>query len=213
MTPPAYLLFDLDGTLVDSVLDLTCSLNLLGQELGHPPLNPAQVRGMVGDGATKLIQRAFGKENYRREHLMRFLGIYEEHLIDHTRCYPGISELLQRHPAERLAVVTNKPYQLTRRLLEGLELLRHFKVVIGGDSYPEKKPDPLPVRKALEQLGARPEQAVMIGDHHTDLYAGRGAGTAICFCRYGLGHRDGLNPDYQVNEAAELIRLFPGSSL
>jgi len=210
-SPPKYLLFDLDGTLVDSLADLTCALNLLGEELNQPALSSAQVRKIVGDGATKLIKRAFGEVNYQRDQLRRFLEIYNEHLLDNTRCYPGIPELLDRHPAKRLAVITNKPYQLTIDLLTGLGLDRHFKVIIGGDSYPQKKPDPLPVLKALEQLGALPSEAVMVGDHHTDLYSGRAAGTFTCFCAYGLGHDDGLSVEYRVNQPQELLSLFPGT--
>lgn len=207
-----YLLFDLDGTLVDSVADLALSLNLLADELGHPRLSIDKVGSIIGDGATKLIKRAYGEANYRKEHLLRFLEIYGRHLIDHTRCFPGIEQLLANHPAECLAVVTNKPYRLTIQLLEGLDILKHFKVVIGGDSLSEKKPHPLPVQKALESLGAAPSQAVMVGDHHTDLNSGRSAGTATCFCSYGLGNTGGLVPDFQVDSAMELLQLFPGQA-
>lgn len=210
MNSPEFLLFDLDGTLVDSVRDLTSALNLLGTELGRPPLTAEQVRTIIGDGATKLIKRAFGEENYRRDQLLRFLEIYGDHLLDTTRCYSGIEALLERHPAERLAVITNKPHRLTVALLDGLGLAKHFKVVIGGDSYPRKKPDPLPVQKALELLAAPIAKAVMIGDHHTDLHAGQRAGIATCFCAYGLGETGGLVPDYQVQCAADLLQLFPG---
>jgi len=211
LSKPEFLLFDLDGTLVDSVRDLTGALNLLGAELGQPALSVERVRTIVGDGATKLIKRAFGEENYRGEQLVRFLEIYGEHLIDTTRCYPGIEELLTRHPQEKLAVITNKPHRLTVQLLQGLDLARHFKVVIGGDSYPQKKPDPLPVQRALELLGAPPAKAVMIGDHHTDLHAGQGAGIATCFCAYGLGETGGLLPDYRVQTSTDLLYLFPGT--
>lgn len=208
---PQYLLFDLDGTLVDSVADLTCSLNLLGQELSQPPLTTEQVRDIVGDGATKLIKRAFGAASYQPEQLFRFLEIYNEHLLENTRCYPDIEKLLWCHPAERLAVITNKPYRLSVALLEGLGIAERFKVIIGGDSYPEKKPDPLPVLKALEILGAKPPQAVMIGDHHTDLHSGKAAGLATCFCAYGLGNTGDLKPDYIAKTSTELWQLFPGS--
>lgn len=208
-----YLLFDLDGTLVDSVADLTLSLNLLAEELGHRPLGVTEVRGMIGDGATMLIKRAYGEQHFRPEHLQRFLAIYAEHLIDNTCCYPGIQELLASHPAERLGVVTNKPLKLTITLLEGLGIQGHFKTVIGGDSFAEKKPHPLPVQQALVALGAAPAEAVMIGDHHTDLHSGRDAGTATCFCHYGLGNTGGVAPDFQVNYATELLQLFPGTGL
>lgn len=209
---PDYLIFDLDGTLVDSVADLTSSLNLLADELNQPQLTAERVRSIVGDGATKLIKRAFGKENYQREYLFRFLDIYGQHLLDQTCCYPSIKQLLSQHPAEHLAVVTNKPHRLTLELLSGLGLTEHFKVIIGGDSYAEKKPHPLPVQKALELLGAKPQQAVMIGDHHTDLYSGQAAGLATCFCAYGLGNTDGLIPDFVANGSDELLQLFPGTT-
>ncbi len=210
--PHKYLLFDLDGTLVDSVADLTTSLNLLADELGHSRLVTDYVRTIVGDGAGKLIKRAFGAESYQRDQLFRFLDIYAQHLLDETACYPGIRDLLFRHPADRLALVTNKPYALTVQLLNGLDLANHFKVVIGGDSFPEKKPHPMPVHKALAVLGAKPVDAVMIGDHHTDLYAGRDAGTATCFCAYGLGNTDGLEADFSVQTAEQLLQLFPGTA-
>jgi phosphoglycolate phosphatase len=207
-----YLIFDLDGTLVDSVADLTTSLNLLADELGHPQLTTDFVRTIVGDGASKLIKRAFGAESYQREQLFRFLAIYAEHLLDHTYCYPGIKELLSRQSADRIALVTNKPHALTMQLLKGLGLAEHFKIVVGGDSYPEKKPHPLPVQKALEILGAQPNQSIMIGDHHTDLYSGRDAGTATCYCAYGLGNTDGLEPNFTVQTSEELLQLFPGTA-
>ncbi len=209
---PEFLLFDLDGTLVDSVADLTCALNLLGAELGHAPLAAGLVRTIVGDGASQLIKRAFGRANYQRQQLLRFLDIYGEHLLDNTCCYPGIRELLDRHPAKKMALVTNKPYRLTVELMQGLGIAKHFQVIIGGDSYPEKKPHPQPVREALRLLGAPPQKAVMIGDHHTDLYAGKAAGIATCFCAYGLGHSDGLSVDYRAESSLELLQLFPVAS-
>lgn len=205
-----YLLFDLDGTLVDSVADLTNALNLLAEELGFQQLTCERVRGMVGDGANKLIKRAYGEDVYKREYLLRFLEIYADHLLDNTRCYPGIEELLGRYPAANLAVVTNKPYSLTLKLLDGLDLLTSFKVIIGGDSYAEKKPHPLPVQKALASLAATPEKSIMIGDHHTDLHSGKDAGTATCFCSYGLGNTGGVTPDFTVATSTELLDLFRG---
>lgn len=206
-----YLLFDLDGTLVDSVPDLTISLNLLRAELDCSPLREEQVCHMVGDGVSILVKRALGEDLYHPAHIDRFMQLYGEHLLDHTSCYPGIEELLTRHPADKMAIITNKPYQLTINLLEGLNLIRHFKIIVGGDSYAEKKPHPLPVIKALEGLCADPKQAVMIGDHHTDLYAGREAGTATCFCAYGMGHTDGLTTDFRAEQSTDLLQLFPES--
>ncbi|MDX2480241.1 MAG: HAD-IA family hydrolase [Desulfuromusa sp.] len=207
-----YLLFDLDGTLVDSVPDLTLSLNLLRAGLNRSPLLEEQVSHMIGDGVTVLVKRALGEDLYQPALRDRFLQLYDEHLLDHTVCYPGIEELLSSHPAEQMAIVTNKPHGLTMKLLDGLNLTRYFKIIIGGDSYAEKKPHPLPVIKALEGMGADPKQAVMIGDHHTDLYAGRGAGAATCFCAYGMGHSDGLTADFHAERPTDLLQLFPGPS-
>ena len=211
MPSPLYLLFDLDGTLIDSLPDLALSLNLLRGELDLPPLSQQQCGAMIGDGASVLVRRALGDDLYDNGHLKRFIAIYSEHLLDKTRCYPGIETLLQRHPPERLAVVTNKPHGLTLQILEGLGLSSTFGSIIGGDSLPRKKPDPLPVSQALADLGARPGQAVMIGDHHTDLNSGRAAGTATCFCAYGFGHADGLAGDYYAEQPSDLLQLFPGS--
>ena len=208
----SYLLFDLDGTLVDSVPDLTTALNLLRAELDCSPLLKKQVSHMVGDGVGILVKRAMGDNLYHPAQIDRFMQLYSEHLLDHTRCYPGIEELLARHPADEMAIVTNKPYQLTLKLLEGLNLINSFKIIVGGDSYTEKKPHPLPVIKALEGLSADPKHAVMIGDHHTDLYAGHGAGAATCFCAYGMGHTDGLTTDFYAEQPTDLLQLFPGAS-
>ncbi len=140
MSNSPYLLFDLDGTLVDSLPpDLTLALNLLREELNLAPFQQQQVHSMVGDGATVLVKKALGEELYATQHLMRFMDIYDQHLLDNTRCYPGIKDLLASHPAEKMAVVTNKPYALTIKLLEGLNIKDSFKAIIGGDSSSIKK--------------------------------------------------------------------------
>lgn len=209
---PQFLLFDLDGTLINSLPDLLTALNLLRRELALEPLTAAQVSQMVGDGATLLVKRALGDDRYEHRHLQRFLEFYGAHLLDQTHCYPGIEELLMRHDPRRMALVTNKPILYTRKILEGLNLSRFFCVVIGGDSFPHKKPHPYPLLQALDQLGGHPQQALMIGDHHTDLHAARSAGIATCFCAYGFGHCGDCIPDYQVANAGELLTLLPGKS-
>lgn len=208
-----YLIFDLDGTLVDSVPDLALSLNILRSELNLPPLSRQQTANIVGDGAAVLVKRALGDEHYTKHRLDRFLEIYDQHLLDNTTCFPGIEPLLKRHSAAKMAVVTNKPYQLTIKLLKGLDLIKYFKVVVGGDSFSQKKPDPMPVSKALEALEAAPGQAIMIGDHHTDINSGHAAGTAVCFCAYGMGNNNGLMTEYIANHSTDLITLFPGPTV
>lgn len=210
MSGPTTFLFDLDGTLVDSVDDLAKAVNGLRSELGLPPLGRATVRSYVGDGATALVTRALPPGAFTASRLQRFLALYGEHLLDSTRPYPGILPVLEQLRHRPLAVVTNKPFRLTSRLLQGLGLDAYFPVVIGGDSCAEKKPSPLPVLEALARLGSDPAAAVMIGDHHTDLRAGRAAGVRTCFCGWGLGHSDGLLPDLQAEVPEQLATLFPG---
>ena len=202
------LLFDLDGTLIDSVADLTTSINLLRDEQGLPPLDQPTVASYVGDGAGLLVRRALPEGFYRNQHLERFLTIYSEHLSDATAPFPGIVPFLRACRDKALAVVTNKPIVPTLELLERLDLRQFFPVVIGGDSTPTKKPDPGPVRLALSQLGRPATDAVMIGDHVNDLLAGRAAGTLTCYCAWGTGdHRDTPH-DLDAAIPADLGRLF-----
>lgn len=212
MTAQPFLIFDLDGTLVDSIPDLTLATNLLREELDLEQISAQQVRLMVGDGASMLVKRALGETLYEERHLQRYLQLYEHHLLDNTACYPGVRELLAAHEPAKMAIVTNKPYHLSVKLLNGLGLSDRFTSIIGGDSLDKKKPHPMQVEQAIADLGCQPSQAVMIGDHHTDLIAGRAAGASICFCSYGIGHADGIDYDYRVESSEELLSLFPGST-
>lgn len=202
------LLFDLDGTLIDSVDDLVTSINLLRDEFDLPSLNRPTVASYIGDGANLLVQRSLPEGFYRDEHLDRFLAIYADHLAEATGPYPGIVPFLEACQDKAMAVVTNKPIVPTLELLDQLDLRRFFPVIIGGDSAPTKKPDPEPVQLALSQLGRSPESAVMIGDHVNDLLAGRAAGAMTCFCHWGIGsHRD-TPRDLEAATPADLGRLF-----
>ena len=202
-------LFDLDGTLVDSATDLATSVNLLRQEHDLPPLDLDTVRSYVGDGANMLIRRAMPEGEFKVGQLHRFLELYSQHLVEVTSPYSGITEFLERHRQMKMAVVTNKPVELSRQLLDRLDLSHYFKIVIGGDSFDRKKPSAIPLLAALEQLGSAPDEAVMIGDHHTDLHAGNAAGVATCFCSWGLGNTGDAIPTWRVHSVSELSRLFP----
>jgi phosphoglycolate phosphatase len=208
MSPFDTLLFDLDGTLIDSVEDLVTSINLLRNAYDLRPLDRSTVASYVGDGADLLVRRSLPEGTYRSEHLARFLDIYAKHLVEATAPYPGIVPFLEACHDRSMAVVTNKPISLTLELLERLDLRRFFPVVVGGDSAPTKKPDAGPVRLALAKLDKQPSDAVMIGDHVNDLLAGRAAGTLTCFCAWGLGsHRDAPR-DLEAATPADLGRLF-----
>jgi len=204
MSPFETLLFDLDGTLVDSVDDLATSINLLRGQFSLPPLDRTVIKSYVGDGAALLVKRSLPTGLHRDTHLDSFLAIYADHLAEETRPYPGIIQLLEDCRDKTMAVVTNKPVKLALNLLEQLNLLGFFQVVVGGDSTPNKKPDPEPVRLALAKLGKKPAGAVMIGDHVNDLLAGRAAGTLTCFCRWGFGGHTDVPSDLEAATPAAL---------
>lgn len=192
MTQPA-LLFDLDGTLVDSVPDLAAAVNKLLAELGRPALSDTRIATMVGDGAAKLVERVLAASDAggvpQHAALDRFLAFYEAEPTRLTRPYPGVPAVLAELAAAgwRLAVCTNKPERATRAVLAGLALDRFFGVVLGGDSLPARKPDPMPLLMALERLGGVPADAAMVGDHRNDVVAARAARVPAIFARYGYG--------------------------
>jgi phosphoglycolate phosphatase len=181
MTGARHLIFDLDGTLVDSAPDLATALNRLLAELGRPPLSETTVRSMVGDGAGVLVQRGLAASGLgntdQSSALNRFLALYRDCLIDRTRAYPEVEETLERLKAQghKLGVCTNKPIDPTRRILGALKLDRFFGAVIGGDSLPKRKPDPEPLLAAIAGLGGTASDAVMIGDSANDVLCARAA--------------------------------------
>lgn len=202
-------LFDLDGTLVDSIPDLTTSINLLRHELGLGSLGEESVRSYVGDGVGLLVQRALPQELFSPARRERFIEIYTEHLTDRTFVYPGIVDFLEMHPKVPKAVITNKLHHLAEQLLDRLELTPYFDYIIGAEIGQRKKPSPDMLNLALQKLDAEPGRAIMFGDHHVDLRAARAAGIGDCFCAWGLGHDDGLACEYRAETTADLVTLFP----
>jgi len=204
-------LFDLDGTLVDTIPDLTKSVNLLREELDLPAVSSDEVRCHVGDGVGLLVQRALPQGLFSETRRVRFMEIYTDHLTDESRIYPGITTFLERHRGKPMAVVTNKPQPLADILIDRLGLIPFFQGVIGAEQALQKKPHPDMVHRALELLGSMPERTLLFGDHHVDLRAARAAGIKSCFCAWGLGHNDNLHADFQAATPADLLLLFPGS--
>jgi len=185
------IVFDLDGTLVDSRRDLADSANELIVELGGAALTEEAIGRMVGEGAATLVRRALAAAGLRdvRTALARFLEIYDTRLLNHTRAYVGIEDAVrQARAVGRVAVLTNKPRKPTDTILQGLGLDDLFDEVIGGDGPLPRKPDPASLRQLMATCGASPRSTVMVGDSWVDYQTARAAGAAICLARYGFGY-------------------------
>ncbi len=206
-----FVLFDLDGTLVDSSGDLTGAVNATLGSLGLPPLSRAEIVSFVGDGARKLLTRTlarFGRDEVD-EAVARFKAAYRARCLDETRPYPGVPELLARLAGLPLGVVSNKPAEFARQVLDGLGLGARFGAVVGGDEA-ELKPSPAPLRLAMTRLGLAGGRGLMVGDHTNDLGAGRAAGLATCGVTWGLDLGRAVragDADYLCDSPAELAGI------
>jgi phosphoglycolate phosphatase len=211
--PLTLVVFDLDGTLVDSRKDLVDSANALIRELGGRELPDDAITGMIGEGATLLVARALAAGDVDPappDALARFLGIYEDRMLVHTRVYPGIREVLERLAGRvGLAVLTNKPARETARVLEGLDLARFFgSAVIGGDGPLPRKPDPAGLLQLVRAQGATPDTTLLVGDSWIDRETAERAGIRVCLARWGFGFRfdpDALETDDLVAESPEAL--------
>jgi phosphoglycolate phosphatase len=196
-------LFDLDGTLIDSRADIALAVNLTRQDFGLPPKLEREIVACVGEGVRLLIERSTPEHPELWDAmLLRQREHYRDHLLDQTALYPCVAQTLRhlRDAGWRLGVVTNKPGSFTRPILEGLGVLGYFGAVVGGGDCPELKPDPAPLRLTAAQLGVTLDSADwMIGDHVTDLEAGRRAGVKRCFCRFGFGEARGESYELAVD--------------
>jgi phosphoglycolate phosphatase len=225
-------IFDLDGTLIDSRLDLVHSVNAALRHIARPELPDDVIASYVGDGAPILIQRALGKEAADealvRRGLEFFLSYYRQHKLDHTTVYPGIAQALaeiQRSPSgtpdgtpngspsrapRKLAVLTNKPVNPSRAIVEALGMGQFFSQIYGGNSFATKKPDPEGARKLLEESGVKAEETAIVGDSHVDVRTGRNAGLCTVGVTYGFAPHtlEAEAPDVLVDSAPELGAVF-----
>ena len=212
------LIFDLDGTLVDSRLDLVHSVNAMLRHFSRPELPAEVIASYVGDGAPMLVRRALGDpkdQGFLKEALEYFLGYYRVHKLDHTHVYPGIVEALAaiRHAdghRRQMAVLSNKPVHPSRAIVEALGLREFFVQVYGGNSFATKKPDPLGARSLLQQTGCTAQETIIIGDSSIDVITGRNAGLWTCGVTYGFAPHTLCEapPDLLLDSPPELAQVF-----
>ena len=207
-------IFDLDGTLIDSELDLATAVNAMLRHYGRNEL-PLQVIGTyIGDGAPMLIRRALGDpadREFLQEALNYFLLYYRDHKLDNTLPYEGIKEALQRIGGTRkLAVLTNKPVKASQGILAGLGLAKSFFQVYGGNSFETKKPDPLGANTLMREAGVQPDETVMVGDSGVDILTARNAGLWSVGVTYGFAPHTlkQVPPDVQVDTPAEIAKAL-----
>ncbi len=211
MLRPAALIFDLDGTLIDSRRDITTAVNRMREGHGLPPLALEQVVTMVGEGARLLVERALPAIPPERidEALAIYLNHYRRVCLDETRPYPGIVEMLDRlAPAYPLALLSNKGEELSRMVLRGLGLDRFFREVLGGDSLPSRKPDPAGLRLLAGRLGVPVEGVMLVGDTRIDAETARNAGCSFVLVEWGFPRPpgvDALPADLRIERAEELV--------
>jgi phosphoglycolate phosphatase len=184
------LVFDLDGTLIDSKLDLALAVNATLASAGRAELPHERIFGYVGQGAMRLVERALGDavapDELERAHEF-FLSYYRAHMLDNTTLYPGVLECLEALAGYPMAVLTNKPWRFSREILEGLGIARYFKEIYGGNSFETKKPDPFGMLAILEKFGVSPSRAMLVGDSDVDVKTARNAGAWACGVTYGFG--------------------------
>lgn len=204
------IIFDLDGTLIDSSIDITNAINYAIEPYGIKPFTVKETIALIGEGITKLIEKILinsGIKNINKEILIqRFLDHYTAHLIDNTTVYPKVMETLQELKGYKKAVISNKRESLSKEILNRLGLLKHIDLVVGSDTTPEKKPSPVPIFYALSRLAVKREETVIVGDSNYDIDAGKTAGVRTIAVTYGYRPVELLKgADKLINSIDELI--------
>jgi len=210
-------LFDLDGTLVDSLDDLTDAVNHMLTGCGRQELDAAQVRLLVGKGARNLVQRALSTDSPGE--IDRGLAAFTEfntlHIADKSYLYPGTQELLKQLAGDgvRMAVISNKPEHLCRLILEALGIAAYFDIIAGGDTFQEMKPSPLPLLQVVEKFRCTTADAIMVGDSINDIQAGNRAGITTIGCSWGYGGEGELSSaDHSASSPADIFSIITRTS-
>jgi len=209
-------IFDLDGTLVDSQYDLSAAVNYTRSLYGLSALKIEEVRGFVGDGVRVLIEKALpGVTGHDIESaVIKFKAYYGEHLLDSTRLYPGVKLTLEETPNIIKAILTNKPEEFSKAIVKGLKIDKFFEVISGGDSGLKRKPDPAPILDIINRLNISSRRTLMVGDGVNDIIASKAAGINCVAVEYGYSKPETLRelkPDYVIKSIDELKTILDGT--
>ncbi|MBI4430371.1 MAG: HAD-IA family hydrolase [Candidatus Omnitrophica bacterium] len=207
------IVFDLDGTLIDSKWDIADSVNYTLETMGLKPLPVETVASFIGKGVKNLLMQSLGAKAHAKfdSALKVFRRHYGEHCLDRTRLYPGAEEMLESLDGLKKAIVTNKPGVFTETILKGLGISGYFDMVLGGDEVPRKKPSPEPIYILLKKFRAVPTKLLITGDSPMDIQMGKAAGIRTCAVGYGYGAKEDLEaekPDFFISHLKELTGLL-----
>jgi phosphoglycolate phosphatase len=208
------IIFDVDGTLVDSGNDICNALNHAIRPYGIPKVSLQETLTLVGEGVTKLVEKLLVKRSSNLDValiLERFLNFYALHPADNTITYSGVEDTLNQLISYRKAIISNKTESLTRQVLESLSLYHHFEYIVGGDTFPQKKPSPEPVHHALKHFHTTTDKAVLVGDSVYDIEAGHAAGVKTIAVTYGYGFSGfDIKADFKIESFRELPAIISG---
>jgi phosphoglycolate phosphatase len=200
------IIFDLDGTLVDSSVDICNALNYAIEGTGIKPVSVARTITLIGEGISRLFEKLLEEKKYNGDKealISRYLDHYTAHIIDNTSLYPGVKETLEALGDYRKVVITNKREESSAKILEALGIAKHFDFIAGSDTTPGKKPSPVPIQFVLEKFGLEPADAVIVGDSTYDIDAGRAAGITTIAVTYGY------RPRHELQKAHYLVDRMP----
>jgi phosphoglycolate phosphatase len=227
--PVKLIIFDLDGTLIDSSIDITNAINYAIEPYGVKPVTVQETISLVGEGISRLMEKMVkshesaplespfltgsevksGINKYILILIERFLEHYSTHLVDNTTVYPGVKETLEQLNGYKKAVISNKREALSVKILDGLSLLKFFDLVVGSDTTPERKPSPIPILHGITKLNIKPEDAVIVGDSNFDIEAGKAAGIKTIAVTYGYRPIELLkDADFTINRMDELLDIL-----
>jgi phosphoglycolate phosphatase len=216
--PVKLIIFDLDGTLIDSSIDITNAINYAIEPYGVKPVTVQETISLVGEGISRLMEKMVKSHESEvksgiNKHILilieRFLEHYSTHLVDNTTVYPGVKESLEQLNGYKKAVISNKREALSVKILDGLGLLKYFDLVVGSDTTPERKPSPIPILHGITKLNIKPEDAVIVGDSNFDIEAGKAAGIKTIAVTYGYRPIELLKgADFTINRMDELLDIL-----